>query len=125
MSRISEGFFVQTLRAIITAIISMLISILVFSAVVHFASLSSTVIKAVNQFLKVMSVFIGCFFCLHSGAGFIKGLLSGVGFALLTSVIFAFIGGEKVFSVAGIVEILFCGIIGLISGIISVNVKGR
>lgn len=125
MSKISQGFFGQTLKATVVSIISMLISVLVFALVVHFAGLNSSIIKIVNQFLKIFSIFLGCFFVIEENGGLIKGLLTGILFSIIITLIFALVSGQSGFTFELVIELLFCGIIGLISGVISVNVKAK
>ncbi len=125
MSKLSQGIFKQTVRSTIISVICMLIAVLIFALVVHFACLSSNVIKTVNQFLKLLSIFLGCFSAIEENGGLIKGLLTGLMFCVVVTLIFSLVSGESFFGKESIIEIIFCGLIGLISGIISVNVKSK
>ena len=123
MEKSKNGFFISILLSAGLSVICALVGILIFALIVKFSNFNSGVIKGVNQFLKVIAIFIGCFFCLRQGKGAIKGLLSGLLFTILLYLIFSLIGGSINFGTAFIVDILFCAIIGAICGIISVNVK--
>ena len=123
MQKNKNGFFISILLSAGLSVICALIGILIFALIVKFTNFNSGVIKAVNQFLKVIAIFIGCFFILKQGKGAIKGLLSGIIFTIILYLIFSLIGGSFNFGVSFIVDLLFCAIIGAICGIISVNVK--
>lgn len=123
MQKNKNGFFISILLSAGLSIICALIGILIFALIVKFTNFNSGVIKAVNQFLKVIAIFIGCFFILKQGKGAIKGLLSGIIFTIILYLIFSLISGSFNFGVSFIVDLLFCAIIGAICGIISVNVK--
>ena len=106
-----------------TAIIITLIGILVFAFIVKVAFLNSGVIKAVNQFIKVLSVFLGCFVFVRESKGFIKGGLIGGITAVIVYLIFALMGGGISFGVSFIVDLIFQVMVGAISGVISINLK--
>jgi len=118
-----KSFFTEVLKGIITTVTITLVAVLIFAWIVKTASLGVSVIKAVNQFIKVISIFLGCFFSLSSGKGLIKGAIVGGISAIITYLIFALIGGELVLGVSFIIDLIFCIIVGGICGIISVNVK--
>ncbi len=120
-----DGFIVQIIKGVFTALISMLIAVFIFAWIVKIASLNSPVIKAVNQFIKVLSVFLGCFFSLKESKGLIKGFLIGALASVLISLVFALIGGFANFGLSFVLDIIFMAIIGGVCGIISVNVKSR
>ncbi len=122
-SKINSGFAPQTIKAVMTALITTLIAVLIFAGVLKFTFLGGGVIKAVNQFIKILSVFIGCFFFLSGKAGWLKGFITGALYSLLVTLIFALIIGEISFGLSFIVDMAFTAVIGAICGIISVNIK--
>jgi putative membrane protein (TIGR04086 family) len=81
------------------------------------------VIKPVNQFIKVISIFCGCFFSFGNKKGYLKGLLTGVLFAVISYVLFAILGGETVFGFSFLIDVFFCSAIGTILGILTVSIK--
>jgi putative membrane protein (TIGR04086 family) len=105
------------------SLIFTLAAVLVFAFIIKIFSLNTEVIKPVNQFLKVISIFTGCYFSLSGRKGWLKGLITGLFVILLTYFIFAIISGSIEFNWSVIVEIIFGSIIGAISGIITVNLK--
>jgi len=73
----------------------------------------------------VLSVFLGCMFCVRDNKGLIKGLIIGALSSLLTVLVFSLITGSGFNLTSIIVDILFLSVVGAICGIITVNVKGR
>ena len=119
----NQNFFVRVLKGSLFAIIISLISILIFAVIIKLTYLNSGVIKAVNQFIKILSVFLACTFCLGEKAGLIGGALIGLVFTLVSYLLFALFLGQTNFGTTFIIEIIFMIVIGSVSGIISVNLK--
>lgn len=118
-----DNFFLSIIKGVGVAIIATLIGVLIFAIVVKFAVLNGSVVKAVNQFIKILSVFLGCFFAIRGSFGFIKGAFIGALSTALTYLIFLIIGGEVSFGFHFTLDLIFTAIIGAICGIITVNVK--
>ncbi len=125
MEKAKNNFIVQIIKGVFTALIVALVGVLIFAGVLKIANLNDGVIKAVNQFIKVLAVFLGCFFSLKEDKGLIKGMLVGLASALLISLTFALICGNLSFGLGFIIDLAFMTVIGIISGIITVNVKGK
>ena len=105
------------------SLIFTLAAVLVFAFIIKLVSLDSGAIKPVNQFLKVISIFTGCYFSLNGRKGWLKGMITGLLVVVLTYFIFAIISGSIEFNVSVFLEVIFGCIIGGISGIITVNLK--
>lgn len=122
-----EGFIKEFVSPIIKGVlfsISLtLISILLFAIVVKVTVFSSIAVKIVNQFIKIVSVFLGCLLFLKGGKGLIKGGIVAILYVFLINSIFSLISGVG-FSVS-FLEILLCLAVGVISGIISINLKEK
>ena len=118
-----RGAFSQIIKGAFSALITALIGVLIFAWIIKLASLNGTVVKAVNQFIKILSVFLGCFFSLRNGFGLIKGLVVGSLSALLISLTFALIVGNLSINSGMALDVLVMAIVGGISGIVSVNLK--
>ena len=112
----------QTVKSILLSICISLSMICIFAFVVKMTKMNSNTVKIVNQFIKIISVFIGCFFSLKGEKGIIKGGISGIGFNILIYSIFL-IFGQNGFGKGFFIDLLFCFIVGVISGIISINTK--
>ena len=119
----NTSFFGEITKGVFTSIIVTLASVLIFAFIIKFARLESGVVKSVNQFIKVLSVFLGCSFCVRGGMGFIKGCFIGAISTALFFVIFSFFGAQVSFGFGFALELIFGALCGAISGIISVNVK--
>ncbi len=111
------------IKGVMTAIIVTLISVLVLAAVVKFSFLAPKTVKIINQFIKVISIFLGCIFFVRESKGLIKGGAVGILTTLLTYLIFALIGSNPTFGVPFIIDLIFGLIVGGISGAISVNLR--
>lgn len=119
----NQNFFSGVIKGALFAIIVSLVSILLFAIIIKVAYLNTGVIKAVNQFIKILSVFLACTFCLGNRAGLIGGVLIGLIYTLVTYLLFALFLGQTNFGFTFIIEIIFMIVIGAIAGIISVNLK--
>lgn len=102
-----------------------LVCILLFALVVKLACLGTGVIKGVNQFLKVFSIFIGVFFTVKGKFGFLKGAIIGLFSTVLTFLLFALIGNGVVSPATFFIDGLFGAIIGLVCGVIAVQRKSQ
>ena len=113
----------QIVKAVVLAVLFCLVAVLIFSLVLKFASLSDSVIKPVNQFIKVFAILFGCFFALRGEKGWLKGIAVGLLTVMLTYLDFAMVGGDFSMSWLIVAELAFGAVAGLLSGIIAVNVR--
>ena len=117
--------FLMVIKGVTLTVLISLICVLVFALIVKFTSLSYAVIKGVNQFLKIFSIFIGTFFSVKGKLGFVKGALVGLFSTVITLILFSLIGGEGVSQASFFIDTLFGTIIGLVCGVIAVQRKGQ
>ena len=115
-------FWKTTGRGVSLAIIVCLAAVLIFALMIQFTGLPESVIMPVNQFIKVLAIFIGCFFSLRGSKGWLKGGLVGLIAGGLTFLLFALLGGFPS-GLRILWDLLFCVGVGILSGIISVNLK--
>ena len=115
-------FWKMTGRGVSLAIIVCRAAVLIFALVIQFTGLPESVIMPVNQFIKVLAIFIGCFFSLRGSKGWLKGGLVGLIAGGLTFLLFALLGGFPS-GLRILWDLLFCVGVGILSGIISVNLK--
>ena len=118
-----SAFFGTIIKGASISVVFLTASILIFAGLITATGLSDAVIKPVNQFIKVISIFLGCFFSIKESKGFLKGLIIGLLFTVISYLLFALIGGNLSFGFPFVVDILFGGAVGLISGILTVSVK--
>ena len=83
----SGRFFPQLIKGILTGVIATIAGILIFAVIVNLTGINQSVIKGVNQFIKIISVFIGCLFSFSGEKGLIKGAISGI---IITVITFSF-----------------------------------
>ena len=88
----SGRFFPQLIKGILTGVIATIAGILIFAVIVNLTGINQSVIKGVNQFIKIISVFIGCLFSFSGEKGLIKGAISGIIITVITYLIFLLFG---------------------------------
>jgi len=118
-----KSFFTTVFSGAFLTLIISLVAVLIFSIVVKTANLQSGVIKGVNQFIKTLAVFLGCFFSIRGKLGFLKGILIGTLGLTLVFLIFSLLSGTWDMGLSFLIDLAFGGVVGLIAGVISVNVK--
>lgn len=123
MSYKEKNSFICLIKGVFAACICTLLGVLIFSFIIKLAALSSAVIKPVNQFIKVISIFLGCFLFVRGKKGFVKGGAVGLLFTIAIYCLFALISGTSVFKNGFLLDLLFCLAIGILSGILTVNIK--
>ena len=120
-SNINEKFFSSIFKSAFTSLIVALVGILILAFVIKISSLSPNVVSLVVLFMKIISIFIGCFLSINGKNGFVKGALSGILFAVVAYLIFTLIGGEQIVFKGFLIDTLICFFVGAISGIVAVN----
>ena len=116
------SFVLQIIKGAAVALVCTLVGILLFALVLKMAALSTTAVKAVNQFIKVISLFLGCFTSVRGKGGWLKGLLTGILYISLTHLAFLIMCGSG----AGgsfWADLVFGAVAGAICGILAVNAK--
>lgn len=117
--------FLMISKGVVSTILVTLICILLFALVVKISTLSSQVIKWVNQFLKIFALFVGIFFTIKGKIGFLKGAIVGLVSTLITFLLFKLISGHSASFLSILLECVFCSIIGAIFGVLAVNRKNN
>ena len=125
MEKTNGGFLRPIIKSLLTAVIATLIGVIAFAIIINFTYLSSGTIKIVNQFIKTISIFLGCFISISGEKGLIKGIIIGIIYSVLTNLIFFVLGANISIGIGVVVDIIFCAVIGGILGIICVNVKNK
>ena len=121
------SFFLSILKGSLASLCISLIGILIFAFLIRFISIPDSAISPINQVIKGVSILIGCFIGLKktNEMGFISGLLIGVFYTIISFVVFSILDGQFTFSKNLLNDILFGGIIGIICGVIAVNIFGK
>ncbi len=113
----------QVVKATLAALVFSLVFVIVFTLIIQLASVSSGVIKPVNQVFKVIAIAVGGLLFIRGEKGFIKGAVAGLASVLLSYLLFAVIGGSFAVKWTFIFEIILGIGAGVITGIIAVNIK--
>ena len=111
-------------KAVAVAAVVTLALVLVFALLIKLFSIGSSAIQPVNQVIKVLSIFLGCFFCLKPGKTAIKGVICGVCTVIVTYFLFAAIAGEISFGWGNLLDLVFGALAGGISGAVRALAKG-
>ena len=119
------GFFKNIVKGIGLSLIIVLIGILIFALLLNFTSIPSGAIKPINQFIKIISIFLGCYFCAKNSKGFVQGVIIGGTAIILMYFIFSLLGAGNNFGIKIIADIIFGVVFGGISGAIAVNSKRK
>lgn len=99
------------------------VAVLIFSLAVTLTDLGDVFITLTTYVIKLLSLFIGVFTFAAGKRGAVKGLLFGLVYAILSSVIFAIIAGGFEFDVRFFADIVYCVAVGAALGALAVNVK--
>lgn len=121
----SGGIFRQIIKGVITTVAITLVCVLVFAFVLSVTDLGDGIIKPVNQFIKLLSIFGGAMFSINGEKGFVKGLITGLISTVASFLIFGLIGGGLNFGLGLPIDFVCGGVMGGLSGAIAVNVKGN
>ncbi len=113
----------ELLKGVFIAVLSAIVGILIFALIIKITDVTSSVIMPVNQFIKIISIFLGCFLTLKNSKGLLKGLFIGLISTFVLYMIFSLFSGENPFTFSFVLDLLLGMIIGAVSGVISVNVK--
>lgn len=121
----SNGGWAEIAKSVGLSVVFTLAAVLVFALVIKLFSLGSAVIMPVNQVIKYLAIFLGCFFCIRTDKRIAKGAVSGFCVAVLTYFIFAAIAGSISFGWANIIDFICGALAGAISGAIAGLVRSK
>lgn len=112
--------FTTILKGAVYALIVSLLGILLFAFIIKLTSLSDGLIKPINQVIKVMSILLGCFFAFRKNREktLLNGLFIGIVYTILAFLLFSALNGSFNFSKTIFVDILFGGVVGIISSVV-------
>ena len=115
----------QVLKATLAAAIFSLLCVVIFSFIIQLFSVSTDVIKPVNQVFKILAIALGGILFIRGGRGLFKGAVYGVCAVLVTYLLFSIISSSFAVTWLFALEIALGAVAGGISGIIGVNIKHR
>jgi putative membrane protein (TIGR04086 family) len=123
MSSNNDSAIVGVVKGVGAALIATLFGIVILGFIVKSAAFSGAVIGAVNQFLKIISLFLGCLFSSGKGVGLIKGLIIGALYTVIVNLIFSLVLSVGIFDGKFFIDLIFAMIVGGLSGVVTANVK--
>ena len=118
-----SGFFASVIKGALFSVCVMLFCVLAFALIYGAAGLTNTVIKPVNQVIKVLAIFVGTV-RFRGDKGLLRGAVIGVLTIAVSYLLFALIGGIRLIGVGFLFDLIFGLAAGGLSGAISVNLKG-
>jgi putative membrane protein (TIGR04086 family) len=118
-----KDYLVPIVKGVLVSVFVSVVIILIFALVIKFLPVSSVAVKIVNQLIKVASIFIGCKLFISEKGGIVKGIILGLLYVVLVNLTFSLISGNYVS--INLLNVLFGGVLGGISGIISVNSNAK
>jgi len=105
------------LGVLFSAVLFLLLT-LVHALILNIFSLSTDIVKPINQFIKGVALFLGGIVFISENNGLIKGLIMGLLSAVLLIILTAIFGGKITF-ISALFEVVFLSVIGAISGSIA------
>lgn len=123
--KFSSPILANILKGALIAVSISLILILLFAVLIKLTNIPDVAISPVNQVIKIISIFLGCFLCLKKlpQKGLVTGSFVGMLYTVLAFLIFSLLGGTFSFNLTLLSDIIFASIIGGICGIMAVNKK--
>lgn len=123
MKKVNKNGFIDVARSLLYSIIISFGLILIFALILKISNIKESVNNFVFAGIKTVSILIGTFLGFKENKnGMVKGAVSGLLYILLSFLIFALISGFKNVELTWF-DVLTGIIAGLISGIITVNIK--
>ena len=107
-------------KGVLCAVIVTLLFILGFALVVQLSGISNRAITPVMQVVKVVCIFVAVAIALKpaKSKGWLYGALVGVLYMVVTFLIFSLLDGKFVIGLSALTDLLFQGLVGLVSGVI-------
>ena len=113
------------IKGIVIGILTTLIGMLIMAAAIVYIGMSDTLIRALNQVLKILSVALGTYLAVKRGGE--RGLLTGAGVGAVYSIagylLFILLGGNT-FNITSLLgEMTICVAAGALVGAVCANLK--
>ena len=84
----------EVVKATLVTLIFSLLGVLILALLIRTNLMSDGAVKLINQFVKVLAIFVGCYASLRGEKGLIKGIVAGIFGVLITVLVFALISGS-------------------------------
>lgn len=119
-----KSFTIDVLRATIFAVLMSVILTGILAILTKYVNIDGNVVKIINIACRILSILVGCILGIgYCEKGIIKGVTVSLMFILITYIIYGIIKGNFAISKIMLVDAIADIIFGMISAVISVNVK--
>ena len=120
-----KNLLFDVIKGALVSVSITLVIILLFAVIVRFLNISDSWIFPINQVIKVISIIFGVIVLLKNNRekGFLKGLLLGIIYFLLSFFVFSILQGNFSFALKNLYDLLLTTLMGGLVGIIYVNIK--
>lgn len=126
MAKKSVRYIKEGASALVVSVIVSLILVLLSAMILKLFSLDVSYVTVINTVIKIISVMIAVLLCFKTPSdGWIRGVITGLLFALLSHVVYGAISSDMSITVGFFADLGLGIISGLVAGIIAVNVKKR
>ena len=124
-AKFNSPILANIFKGAIIAVSITLVLILLFAILIKIANIPDSVITPVNQVIKIVSIFVGCFQTLkkYPQKGLITGASIGAVYTILAFLVFSLLGGTFSINLSFLSDLFFSLIIGGLCGIFAVNKK--
>ena len=116
-----DGFSIVKGTALSVAV--SLLGVIIFAVILRTCALPDKIIYPVNQTIKAVAVILGVLCFISGEKGWMKGGVTGLLFTALSYLVFSVIGGDFSLSWLIFTELFVGAFVGMLSGIIAVNIK--
>ena len=108
------------LKYVLIGIVTTLIGIVLLAVLLKFVDIPSNVINYINDIIKALSIFVIVLLIKKQGTNnlFIKAILGGIIYYVLSLIIFSILNGGFSFNVSIVYDLIFAVIVSVISTII-------
>lgn len=126
MPKGKSNYFFETLVTIFVAIIISLLLVVIAAFAIKMFNIADSAILIINQVIKSLSILLAGLFCLRlPHSGWLRGFIVGILYALIAEVVFSLLSGVFAFDLTLLNDVVLCGVSGLITGIIAVNIRKK
>lgn len=119
-----KKYVFEILRALIAALVVTLALILIAAFAIKTFNVPTDAITIINSVIKGVSVLVATLVFLRlPNSGYLRGLIVGILYIALSFVVFSLFNGEFKFGINLLNDFAFGAVVGLIGGIIAVNIR--
>lgn len=112
-------------KGVLFSVCFSVVAVLLFAVIYKFVDFTETVIKVINQIIKVLSICFGVSVALKTDRqrGALKGAIIGILYVVLTYTIFSILVADFTFAFSIFIDIFFAVVVGVICGAFLVRLK--